>query len=127
MSEFVWNIFQTIYCSSFFPQIYLEIFPNQSSPASAVKGDSQQPASTPSKLTAERTADIKCLLKQMLIPSYSSPAAHCPQCPAYISHPVSKPKNMLSTTTTTSRSCLMKEPGLKTAFQNIIKMYVNMM
>ena len=66
MSEFVWNIFQTIYCSSFFPPNIFGNFskPVQSSPASAVKGDSQQPASTPSKLTAERTADRKCMLSK---------------------------------------------------------------
>ena len=60
----------------------------------------------------------------MLNSSYSSPAAHCPQCPAFTSHPLSATTNMPLTTTTTLRSCLMKEPGLKTAFQNIIKISV---
>ena len=65
LSQSLYDIyFKQFIIVPFSPQIYLEIFPNQSSPASAVKGDSQQPASTPSKLTTERTADRKCMLSK---------------------------------------------------------------
>ena len=43
-----------------------------------------------------------------------------------MSHPVSTPTIIESTTTTTSRTCLMKEPRVKTAFQNIITLSVNL-
>ena len=110
-------------------QIDLEIFPNHisvfDSPASAVEGDRQQPASTPSSSTTERTVESR---KQMINSSYSSPTAHCLQFPAYICLTLSQThKNTIDNYYySTSRLCLMKEPGLQTAFQNIIKMPVNL-
>ena len=61
--------------------------------------------------------------KQMLNSSYGSPAA---QQPSLCVSPCLYTYSVASSTTTSSRSCLMKEPGVKTAFQNIITMSVNL-